>query len=74
MIYEDKSLAQEIEQYLKKREALDQIKRDKEEAKAKGLDYVEINDKDFEQDFERIAKEKEQDRLLYEGEEEDEWA
>ena len=72
LIYEDKSLAQEIEQYLKKREALDQIKRDKEEAKAKGLDYVEINDKDFEQDFERIAKEKEQDRLLYEGEEEDE--
>lgn len=67
LIYEDKSLAQEIEQYLKKREALDQIKRDKEEAKAKGLDYVEINDEDFKQDFERIAKEKEQDHLLYEG-------
>ena len=72
LFYEDPSIAQEIEQYLKKKEALDQMKRDKEEAKAKGLDYVEINDEDIEKDSERIAQEKEQDRLLYNGEVEDE--
>ena len=72
LFYEDPSIAQEIEQYLKKKEALDQMKRDKEEAKAKGLDYVEINDEDFEKNSERIAQEKEQDRLLYNGEVEDE--
>lgn len=63
LIYEDKSLAQEIEQYLKKRAALEQIKFDKEEARKKGLDYVEINDEDFQADMERIEQEREEDYL-----------
>ena len=72
LIYEDKSLAQEIEQYLKKREALEQNKRDKEEARKKGLDAVEINDEDFQADFERIEKEKELDQLQLSAEEDEE--
>jgi len=63
LIYEDKSLAQEIEQYLKKRAALEQIKFDKEEARRKGLDHVEINDEDFQADMERIEQEREEDYL-----------
>ena len=44
LIYEDKSLAQEIEQYLKNKENAEAMKRDREEAKAKGLDVVELSD------------------------------
>ena len=71
LIYEDKSLAQEIENYLKKREALEQAKRDKEEARAKGLDYVELKDEDFIQNKERIEQEKLEDQKVYAGEWED---
>lgn len=72
LIYEDKSLAQEIENYLKRREALEQAKRDKEEARAKGLDHVELDDKDFMDNRERIEQERLQDLKIYNGEEEDE--
>lgn len=59
LIYEDKSLAQEIEQYLKNKAAAEEMKRDKEAAKAKGLDRVEISDKDFKDFREAIQKDKE---------------
>lgn len=61
LIYEDKSLAQEIEQYLKNKEAAEAMKRDKAEAKARGLEYVEIEDKDFQEFNEIIAQDKELD-------------
>lgn len=47
LIYEDKTLAQEIEQYLKNKEAAEQMRRDREAAKEEGLEAVELTDKDF---------------------------
>lgn len=68
LIYEDKSLAQEIEQYLKNREAADQMKRDRAEALAMGFDEVELEDNDYadfkealEQDFAQDSKLGEED-------------
>lgn len=68
LIYEDKSLAQEIEQYLKNKEAADQMKRDRAEALAMGLDEVELEDNDYadfkealEQDFAQDSKLGEED-------------
>ena len=61
----------QIENYLKRREALEQAKRDKEEAKAKGLDHVELDDEDFIANRERIEQEKLADQRIYNGEVED---
>ena len=47
LIYEDKSLAKQIEDYLKKIEIAKQMKIDQAEAKAAGLDTVELKDEDF---------------------------
>ena len=47
LIYEDKSLAQEIEKYLQDKRISDEMKKDKKDAKAKGLDDVELEDNDF---------------------------
>ena len=70
LIYEDKSLAQEIEQYLKNKEAADQMRRDREEALSNGLDNVELEDGDFADFREAIENDIELDSSL--GEEEDE--
>ena len=67
LIYEDKSLADEIEQYLKKREIAEAMKRDKEEAKEKGMDCVELTDEDYIEFQEAIEKDKEEDKKLYAG-------
>lgn len=69
LIYEDKSLAQQIENYIKKRENADAMKKDKQEAREKGLDEVPIEDEDFRQHFENIAADKEADAKIYSGEE-----
>ena len=47
LIYEDKSLAKQVEDYLKKIEISKQMKQDQKEAKAAGLDTVEVSDEDF---------------------------
>lgn len=47
LIYEDKSLAKQIEDYLKKIEIAKQKKQDLIEAEAHGLETVELNDVDF---------------------------
>lgn len=47
LIYEDKSLAQEIEKYLQDKRISEEMKQDKKQAKAKGLDDVELEDEDF---------------------------
>ena len=67
MIYEDKSLAQEIEQYLKNREAAEQMKRDREEANLAGLDEVQLNDEDYTAFKEAIEQDKTEDQGLVEG-------
>ena len=68
LIYEDKSLAKQIEDYLKKLEIAKQMKIDQEEAKAAGLDTVEIKDEDLIKYKENLQKQKEIDAEL-EGEE-----
>lgn len=67
LIYEDKSLADEIEQYLKKREIAEEMKRDKKEAEEKGLDHVELSDEDYIKFQEAIEKDKEEDKKIYAG-------
>lgn len=47
LIYEDKSLAQEIEKYLQDKRISEEMKKDKKDAKTKGLDGVELEDEDF---------------------------
>ena len=46
LIYEDKSLAQEIEKYLQDKRISEDMKKDKKEAREKGLDIVELTDED----------------------------
>ena len=47
LIYEDKSLAQEIEKYLQDKRISEEMKKDKKEAQSKGLKEVELDDSDF---------------------------
>ena len=53
LIYEDKSLAQEIERFLQEKRISEEMKKDKKEAKAKGLDDVELEDNDF-SDYKKV--------------------
>lgn len=61
LIYEDKSLAKQIEDYLKKIEIAKQMKIDQAEAKAAGLDTVELKDEDFIDYEDSIQEQKELD-------------
>jgi hypothetical protein len=47
LIYEDKSLAQEIEKYLQDKRISDEMKKDKKEAESKGLHDVLLEDDDY---------------------------
>ena len=64
LIYEDKSLAQEIEKYLQDKKIADEMRKDKKEAKEKGLDYVELEDDDFVDYKESLRQMKEHDQTL----------
>jgi len=59
LIYEDKSLGQEIEKYLQSRKNSEEVKKTKEEAEKLGLDYVPLTDDD-------LADFKEQQELMKE--------
>ena len=69
LIYEDKSLAEEIEQYLKNKEISESMKRDREEAKAKGLSQVELEDEDYLAFKEAMENDIQHDTEVQEGEE-----
>ena len=47
LIYQDTALAQQIEDYLKKREILEQQKKDREYAKSHGFDEYQVTDQDI---------------------------
>lgn len=64
LIYEDKALANQIENYLKKREISEQQKKDKENAAAQGLDEVELEDKDYEEYYDAIEESKKLDAQM----------
>ena len=69
LIYEDKALAEEIEQYLKNKENADNMRRDREEAKAKGLDQIELTEDDYLEFQAAIEEDKVKDASLGETEE-----
>lgn len=71
LIYEDKALAQEVENYLKNRQIAEQMKRERIESKQKGESQPEIKDEDFKDFSEEIEKQKEIDRNAEGGELED---
>ena len=57
LITEDRALARQIEDYLKKREIMEEQKQDLAMAKAQGLDAYELNDEDYEDYFDVINEE-----------------
>ena len=74
LITSDSGLAQQIEEYIKKRERADEQRAAKEAAKAKGLDHIELDDDATVEYKESVAQQIEEDRALLEselGEEED---
>lgn len=68
LIYSDTTLAQQIENYIKKRENAEAMKRDRQEAKEKGLDVVEIEDEDYEEYYDDLEEQKKIDKESYEEE------
>ena len=74
LITSDSGLAQQIEEYIKKRERADEQRAAKEAAKAQGLDHIELDDDATVEYRENVAQQIEEDRVLLEselGEEED---
>ena len=64
-------MAQQIEQYLKKREILEEQKRNKEKAKLEGKEQIELTDKDIQEYIEHQQKEKEKDIIAEDDDDED---
>ena len=61
LVYADTALARQIEDYLKNKEIMEQKRRDKEEAKSKGLDSVEVTDQDIADYYDDVEKQKQED-------------
>lgn len=74
LITSDSGLAQQIEEYIKKRERADEQRAAKEAAKAKGLDHIELDDDATIEYKENVAQQIEEDRALLDSDlgEEDE--
>ena len=71
LIYEDKALAEEIERYLKNKENAENMRRDREEAKSKGLDEVELSEEDYMEFQSAIEEDKAHDASLEDEDEEE---
>lgn len=71
LIYEDTALARQIQDYLKKREYIQEQKKDLEQAKARGLSNVQISDEDIQAYNQEIQSQKEQDDAFMEGAEDE---
>ena len=67
LIKEDAGLAQQIEQYIKKKEIAEEQERNRQKAINNNENYVEINDKDIEDYYSNIEAQLQQDKLLFEG-------
>ena len=68
LITSDSGLAQQIEEYIKKRERADEQRAAKEAAKAKGLDHSELDDDATVEYKESVAQQIEEDRALLDSE------
>ena len=63
LVLEDPALKREIEDYLKKLKNNEQQKRDRKEAKEKGLEYVQVTDQDIQAYNKQIQKQKREDEV-----------
>ena len=70
LIYEDKSLAKQIEDFLKRNEILKQQKQDLKEAKERGDDVVILSDQDLIDYEDNLEQQKLQDEKVYSGDDE----
>lgn len=61
LVKDDPSLARQIEDYIKKKEILEQTKKDQEEAEQKGQDSVQLDDKDYLEHYRQQEQDKEKD-------------
>lgn len=61
LIHNDTGLSQQIEQFLKKREIMEEQKIDRQKAKEKGLDTIELSDEDYEQFYSALQADKQRD-------------
>ena len=69
LIEQDSGLAQQIEQYLKKKAIAEEMKQSEQE-KENGESYREDQDEDYVELFEAIERDREEDELLYEEDDE----
>lgn len=69
LVYQDTALAQQIEQYLKKREAADKNRIEKLLAQQRGLNAVELEDDSYVEYFSQIAADREADKKQFYEEE-----
>ena len=71
LIHNDTNLSQQIGHFLKKQEIMLEQKMDKQKAREKGLNQVEITDKDFSDFYEQVEEDYAEDTSLVEKYEED---
>ena len=71
LIYEDTALARQIQDYIKEARAATAAKRDRAQAKAKGLDAPELSDTDILDFKDFVKKEKEETQKAMEGEDDE---
>ena len=62
LVKNETGLGQAIETFIKKREIIEQQKQDMREARAKGLENVEISDEDYAEYFEDVEEQRNQDK------------
>ena len=64
-------MAEEIEQYLKNKENAEAMKRDRLEAKMKGIDHIELDDDDYQNFQDALEADRLHDEELIYDEEDD---
>jgi hypothetical protein len=65
LIKQDAGLSQQIEQYIKKKEIAEEQRKNKEQAKEAGMDYVELDDEDYAEFYENLESQKKEDEKIY---------
>ena len=65
LIKQDAGLSQQIEQYIKKKEIAEEQKKNKEQAKESGMDYVELNDDDYAEFYDNLEAQREEDEKIF---------
>ena len=69
LIKQDAGLSQQIEAYIKRKEIAEEQKKNKNEAKEKGLNYVELDDKDYVEYYNSLDEQRKMDSEIFNEEE-----